>query len=274
MKSIDTPYNVPRLFDLIRAKDSRFLPAFYSVLRDTLVVSSIEQANHIFASKRSRIITLKGELVEMSGTLTGGGRHIKSGGMKVLKSVSYDEVRQLEAEYLNKEQGYKKAEEQFLRMQNLLSDFRQKLPSLEDEVKELKVETEIVKNELRNVQQNHEALMRRSNITVPKIEMEILAESRTREALLEEFKNLKSMSASLENQIKEIENKILEIGGLELQRKHSQMESIIEQIETIHEQNSSSKLKTKRLANEISRFDKSVRQHKDIIKNANSRLWR
>jgi len=265
MKSIDTPYNVPRLFDLIRAKDSRFLPAFYSVLRDTLVVSSIEQANNIFASKRSRIITLKGELVEMSGTLTGGGRHIRSGGMKVSKSVSYDEVRQLEAEYLTKEQAYKKAEEHFLKMQNLLSDFRQKLPSLEGEIKELKVETEIVKNELQNVQQNHENLVRRSNITVPKVEMEILAEGHTRETLLDEFKNLKSMSASLENQIKEIESRILEIGGLELQQKHSQVESIIEQIEAIHEQNSSSKLKTKRLENENSRFDKSVRQHTEMI---------
>ena len=44
MQAIKTPENVPRLFDLIQVKDEKLRPAFYSVLRDTLVAEDMDQA--------------------------------------------------------------------------------------------------------------------------------------------------------------------------------------------------------------------------------------
>jgi structural maintenance of chromosome 4 len=44
---ISTPENAPRLFDLVRAKEERFRPAFYHALQDTLVAADLAQANRI-----------------------------------------------------------------------------------------------------------------------------------------------------------------------------------------------------------------------------------
>lgn len=70
-----TPENAPRLFDLIRVKDEHVLPAFYYVLGETLVADDIIAATRIAMGKerRWRTVTLKGELVDVSGAMTGGG---------------------------------------------------------------------------------------------------------------------------------------------------------------------------------------------------------
>jgi chromosome segregation ATPase len=38
---------VPRLFDLVKAKEEKFLTAFYFALRDTLVAKDLDQATRI-----------------------------------------------------------------------------------------------------------------------------------------------------------------------------------------------------------------------------------
>lgn len=70
MQKIPTPENVPRLFDLVKVEDSRFRVAFYFALRDTLVVKNLEEATRIAFEKeqRWRVVTLQGQIIEVSGT--------------------------------------------------------------------------------------------------------------------------------------------------------------------------------------------------------------
>lgn len=73
-----SPENVHRLYDLIRVEDKRVLPAFYFALHETLVANDIDQATRIaYGSVRYRTVTLKGELIETSGSMSGGGRPIR-----------------------------------------------------------------------------------------------------------------------------------------------------------------------------------------------------
>jgi len=67
--------NVPRLFDLIKPKEPRFAAAFYKGVRDTLVADDLDQANRIAfgGQKRWRVVTLAGQLMMASGTMSGGG---------------------------------------------------------------------------------------------------------------------------------------------------------------------------------------------------------
>jgi structural maintenance of chromosome 4 len=82
MKKTTTPEDAPRLFDLIKPKESRFAPAFYKALRDTLVANDLDQANRIaFGAKRWRVVTLAGQMFETSGTMSGGGGQPSRGGM-------------------------------------------------------------------------------------------------------------------------------------------------------------------------------------------------
>lgn len=82
MNKIKTPENAPRLFDLIKPKESRFAPAFYKALRDTLVAENLDQANRIaYGAVRQRVVTLAGQMFETSGTMSGGGGQPSRGGM-------------------------------------------------------------------------------------------------------------------------------------------------------------------------------------------------
>lgn len=83
LDKIATPENVPRLFDLIKPKDPRFAPAFYKGVGNTLVANDLDQANRIAfgGQKRWRVVTLSGQLIDASGTMSGGGNHVSRGGM-------------------------------------------------------------------------------------------------------------------------------------------------------------------------------------------------
>ncbi|XP_011862208.1 PREDICTED: structural maintenance of chromosomes protein 4 [Vollenhovia emeryi] len=86
---IQTPENVHRLFDLIKVEDERVLVAFYYGLQDTLVAQDLDQATRIaYGRMRYRVVTLKGELIELSGTMSGGGRTVFRGrmGQKVVRN--------------------------------------------------------------------------------------------------------------------------------------------------------------------------------------------
>eukprot|EP00954_Amorphochlora_amoebiformis_P026253 1378108-Amorphochlora_amoeboformis.AAC.1 len=92
MQRLITPFNVKRLFDLVRAQEKKFMPAFYYALRDTLVATDLNQAVKIGydKSKRWRVVTLKGELIDSSGTMSGGGKSVARGGMKASFSSAYN----------------------------------------------------------------------------------------------------------------------------------------------------------------------------------------
>lgn len=83
LDKIATPENVPRLFDLIKPKEARFAPAFYKGVGNTLVADDLDQANRIAfgGQKRWRVVTLSGQLIDASGTMSGGGNHVSRGGM-------------------------------------------------------------------------------------------------------------------------------------------------------------------------------------------------
>ncbi|XP_069937057.1 structural maintenance of chromosomes protein 4-like, partial [Cherax quadricarinatus] len=95
--SIQTPENVPRLFDLVRLNDDKLKTAFYFALRDTLVADDLDQASRIaYGRVRHRVVTLKGELIEPSGTMSGGGRSVLRGRMGKQAAVLNVDTREVE----------------------------------------------------------------------------------------------------------------------------------------------------------------------------------
>ena len=87
---IETPEGVPRLFDLVRPIDERFAPAFYHALRDTLVAADIDQGTRIAYEqkdgRRWRVVTLDGKIIDLAGTMTGGGSRPATGLLKLLSA--------------------------------------------------------------------------------------------------------------------------------------------------------------------------------------------
>jgi structural maintenance of chromosome 4 len=88
-----TPENVPRLFDLVKPKEPRFAPAFYKAIGNTLVAEDMEQANRIAfgGQRRWRVVTLAGQVIDVSGTMSGGGAQPARGAMS--SKLAADTVR-------------------------------------------------------------------------------------------------------------------------------------------------------------------------------------
>ncbi|BES92369.1 structural maintenance of chromosomes protein [Nesidiocoris tenuis] len=91
-KPFSAPQNIPRLFDLIRLQDERMKPAFYFALRNTLVANDLNQARSVaYGATRYRVVTLEGEIIEIEGTMSGGGREKRTGRMGRSATVTTDE---------------------------------------------------------------------------------------------------------------------------------------------------------------------------------------
>jgi structural maintenance of chromosome 4 len=76
------PASATRLFDLITPKDEKFKLAFYFALRDTLVAKNLDEATSLAfvdGKAKYRVVTLGGDLIDISGTMAGGGKARKGG---------------------------------------------------------------------------------------------------------------------------------------------------------------------------------------------------
>lgn len=170
-----SPENAPRLYDLVRVEDERVLPAFYFSLRNTLVATDLEQGTRIaYGSQRYRVVTLNGDVIETSGTMSGGGRSQIRGKMgtkittktkesnetslisqKVLEdlqlqaeqlqlSINYsqEEVGRLESELiqLNRNKTHFEAETQKLSI--TINSLAEQIPRIESQLREQKIRKE------------------------------------------------------------------------------------------------------------------------------------
>eukprot|EP00466_Bigelowiella_natans_P003477 jgi/Bigna1/87694/estExt_fgenesh1_pg.C_230067 len=122
-RPVKPPLGVKRLFDLVRPQDEKYKPAFYYALRDTLVATNLDQAVKIGYDKRRRwrVVTLAGELIDTSGTMSGGGNKVARGGMKASCSQQYSAaaVKDMEKDLHFLGKSISKAKEESLDFKNV-----------------------------------------------------------------------------------------------------------------------------------------------------------
>lgn len=82
-RRFDCPAGALRLFDLVRCDDEKLRPAFFFAVRNTVVAESLARARAIALNgpqnERCRAVTAHGEIVEPTGTITGGGQQKPKG---------------------------------------------------------------------------------------------------------------------------------------------------------------------------------------------------
>jgi structural maintenance of chromosome 4 len=97
---VETPENAPRLFDMIVPSNFSVTPALFLAVGNTLVAPDMDTATRwaYDSSKRWRVVTLNGNLIETTGTMSGGGKTARSGGMGLavrLRSFSLSHIDRL-----------------------------------------------------------------------------------------------------------------------------------------------------------------------------------
>ncbi|KAB8659334.1 hypothetical protein FH972_026223 [Carpinus fangiana] len=249
LSTIETPENVPRLFDLVKSKDDRFKPAFYNVMQNTLVAQSLEQANRIaYGAKRWRVVTLDGQLIDKSGTMSGGGTRVAKGAMssKLVSEASKEQVAKLQLEQEAEEQHMQNFQSEMQALSESVKGAQDSLPRLTTQLQKLQLEIE-------SIDRNLADCLRRRDELISKNQPDKADQGRVsglQETIVEAENDigcLQENTTSIEAEIKGLQDKIMEIGGVRLRMQKAKVDGLKEQISTLVDEMSSAetnKLKT------------------------------
>lgn len=158
LAKITTPENVPRLFDLIKPKEARFAPAFYYGVQNTLVAKDLDQANRIaYGKTRFRVVTLDGQLIDISGTMSGGGSRPQKGGMSskiVEEEITEETILNCEKEREESEETLKELVQFKKELNEDFSTKKKLMSSFEMEFSKLKMEIGSIEKQIEDSTQN------------------------------------------------------------------------------------------------------------------------
>ncbi|KAG0376043.1 hypothetical protein BGX24_008366 [Mortierella sp. AD032] len=264
LNPIQTPENVPRLFDLVRPADPKFAPAFYSVMQDTLVAQNMDQANRIaYGKQRWRVVTLDGQLIDKSGTMTGGGTRVNRGAMSSTLSTgefTAEAVAQMEAERDQKETEYRFHQQQKLSLERELQSTIANGPKMEMRVSMFKMDVQATQKRITESEKRMEVLR---NEAEPKpVEVaKVKALSKKAKELKDEVVAIKQNTGAIEAKIRDLQTKILDAGGVKLRAQKSKADGLKEQIEALGDKTTKTKVAKNKAEKDTVKLGKQIEKH-------------
>ncbi|XP_068810410.1 structural maintenance of chromosomes protein 4 isoform X3 [Struthio camelus] len=234
MKKIPTPENTPRLFDLVKVKDEKIRQAFYFALRDTLVANNLEQATRVAfqKDKRWRVVTLQGQIIEQSGTMTGGGGKIMKGrmGSSVVTDVSEEEVSKMESQLQKDLKRAMQYEEEKMQLEEAIAKLHQN-------VREMRNTLEKYTASIQSLSEQEIHL----KIQVKEFEANVIAaapdknKQKELEKILNNFKKdydcVAEKAGKLESEVKRLHNLIIDINNHKLKAQQDKLDKINKEID-------------------------------------------
>lgn len=265
LSPIETPENVPRLFDLVKPKDEKYKLAFYNVLHDTLVAKDLDQANRVaYSTKRWRVVTLSGELIETSGTMSGGGTRVEKGKMssKLAADVTTTQVAKLE-------QDRDALEQKFSQLQQEQRDLEAQFRTLQDQIPQFETKAQKIALEIESLDRNVADSERR--ITELSKEQGSVKSDKTKISSLEksiaslekEVSKLHAETAEVEDEIKTLQDKIMEIGGAKLRIQTAKVTDLKGQLESLNDRTSNTEASKIKEEKKLLKHEKT---HADALK--------
>lgn len=259
LSAIQTPENVPRLFDLVKAKHEAYLPAFYSVLQNTLVAKDLEQANRIaYGAQRWRVVTLDGQLIDKSGTMSGGGTRVAKGAMssKVVADTSKEQVAKLESDRDTLEEKYGQVQQNLRDLENQLKVAHDRIPQLETQMQKITLEVGSLDRNIADAEQRIEELNAESQPS--QSDGKRVAElEKTIRKLEAEVERLQSEMAGVEEEIKSLQDKIMEVGGVQLRSQKAKVDGLKEQVDHRMEELSAAEVAKAKAEKQKTKHEKS-----------------
>uniref|UniRef100_A0A8C8Z6J6 Structural maintenance of chromosomes protein n=1 Tax=Prolemur simus TaxID=1328070 RepID=A0A8C8Z6J6_PROSS len=234
MTKIQTPENTPRLFDLVKVKDEKIRQAFYFALRDTLVADNLDQATRVAYQKdrRWRVVTLQGQIIEQSGTMTGGGSKVMKGrmGSSVVVEISEEEVNKMESQLEKESQKSLQIQEQKVQLEEAVVKLRHS-------EREMRNTLEKFTASIQRLTEQEEYL----NIQVKELEANVLATApdKKKQKLLEEnvsafkteYDGVAEKAGKVEAEVKRLHNIIVEINNHKLKAQQDKLDKINKQLD-------------------------------------------
>lgn len=285
LSAIQTPENVPRLFDLIKPKDPSFAPAFYSIMQNTLVARDLEQANRIaYGAKRWRVVTLDGQLIDVSGTMSGGGTRVARGAMssKLTSDTTKEHVQKLEGERDQLERQFEAFQARQRELEASLQEKQEEIPRLQTAIQKINLEVETCTRNLADAQKRVQDLFAELAGTTAD-DSQIKGLEKQIASMNKELEKLHSETATVEAEIQALQDKIMEVGGIQLRSQKARVDGLKERIDMLNDDISNAevaktkneKLKAKNdkakadadkeleaLAKDLERLEDDIQKHK------------
>lgn len=248
MSPIQTPENCPRLFDLVKSRHERFLPAFYSVLQNTLVADDSQQADRVaYGAKRWRVVSLAGKLIDKSGTMSGGGTRVARGAMssKVAADTTKEQVSKLEVDREALEKEHAEIQQEQSQLDEQVRELQREIPRLDTQAQKLSLELGSIDRNIEDAEKRIQELT--AELKGAKSDKgKLVSLEKGIAAMQEEVEQLQSETEGIEGEIKELQDKIMEIGGVKLRGQKAKVDGLKEQIDLLMEsQNAAEVAKTK-----------------------------
>ncbi|XP_076430339.1 structural maintenance of chromosomes protein 4 isoform X2 [Peromyscus maniculatus bairdii] len=234
MTKIQTPENTPRLFDLVKVNNEEIRQAFYFALRDTLVADNLDQATRVAYQKdrRWRVVTLQGQIIEQSGTMTGGGSKVMRGrmGSSVIVEISEEEVNKMESQLERHSKQAMQIQEQKVQheeavvklrhsereMRNTLEKFTASIQGLSEQEEYLTVQIkELETNVLTTAPDKKKQKLLEENVSAFKKEYDAVAEK----------------AGKVEAEVKRLHDTIIEINNRKLKAQQTKLDMINKQLD-------------------------------------------
>ncbi|CAE6532357.1 unnamed protein product [Rhizoctonia solani] len=241
MDRIQTPENAPRLFDLITMKEKKFAPAFYMAMRDTLVAPNLDSGEQIAFSKsgkRWRVVTLDGQLIDLSGTMSGGGTRVSRGGMSskfAAESVSPDVIRRYEAESEKAEQEYSEALGQMRTFERGVEDMRRRVPAMNTAVSKLEMDIQNLEARIKDAEKKLRNIQNENKPDANEVKR-TAALAKEISSIEAELTKIRAKAASYEKDIADLEEQILEVGGVKLRSQRSKVDDMTGMLKLANDQ--------------------------------------
>ncbi|CAK7214263.1 Structural maintenance of chromosomes protein 4 [Sporothrix eucalyptigena] len=255
---IRTPEDAPRLFDLIKAKEDRFRPAFYHALQDTLVATDLAQANRIaYGAKRWRVVTLDGELIDKSGTMSGGGSTVKRGLMssKLVPDTTKEQVAKLEVDRDALEQRFQEFQDRQRELEARLRFLNDQVPKMETQMQKLNLEMESAAKNLADAQRRIKELSKEHQPSQSD-DNRVAVLTKEIAALNKEVEKLHGETSSVEEEIKTLQDKIMEVGGEKLRAQRAKIDATKEQLASNNEETSNAEVRKAKAEKQKTKLEK------------------
>ena len=274
LSTLETPEDVPRLFDLVKANDEKFRPAFFSVLQNTLVAKDLDQANRIaYGARRWRVVTLDGQLIDVSGTMSGGGTRVVRGGMssKLVAETTKEKVSKLEVDRDALEQQFQTFQEKQLELESTSKSLEDQLPQLDTRIQKLDLEIQSTSRNLADAQRRVVELTteqqpsKSDDSRISSLEKQI-------SQLGKEETRLRAQSAGLEQEIKELQDKIMEVGGVRLRGQKAKVDGLKEQISLLNEEISNAEVAKSKAEKDKVKHEKACTQAEQELETASDEV--
>ncbi|CAO2656293.1 Nn.00g050960.m01.CDS01 [Neocucurbitaria sp. VM-36] len=265
MSPIQTPENVPRLFDLVKPKNDKLKPAFFQVMTNTLVADDLDQAERIaYGAKRWRVVTLDGKLIDTAGTMSGGGSRVMKGKMssKLASDISKDQVTKLEEDRDTLEQTFTEFQAEQRELETALRDLSQQIPELDTKAQKIALELDSFDRNIADCQRRIKELgTEQATTKSDKSRISSLEKSIT--LMEKEASKLHAETADVEAEIKTLQDKIMEIGGVRLRSQKAKVDGLKQQIDTLADQASNAEVSKSKEEKQRTKHEKA---HADAIK--------